>query len=156
MDPDPQPAQTTTPRPPRWGLGDFALGLVSGFTLSGLTGSLWMAVTGSSEGLGSKAASQVGFWTGMVFVVLVASRLKGSGRLSEDFGFRARWPDLGIGVVVALVVQLLVLPGVALALRPLLGDPEVSQPVRDLLDEAQGAAYFGLIASVAVGAPLVE
>jgi membrane protease YdiL (CAAX protease family) len=49
-----------------------------------------------------------------------------------------------------------VLPGIAYLMRPLLGEPEVSGPVQDLLDKSQGLAFAGLILSVAVGAPLVE
>ncbi|HJV09715.1 MAG TPA: CPBP family intramembrane glutamic endopeptidase, partial [Acidimicrobiales bacterium] len=56
----------------------------------------------------------------------------------------------------ALAVQLLLLPTIAYLLRPLLGEPEVSGPVEDLLDKAQGPAFLGLVLSVAVGAPLVE
>jgi len=85
----------------------------------------------------------------------VASR-KGAGRLSSDFGLRFRWSDLGVGLLVALAVQLLVLPGIAFLLRPLLGEPEVSGPVEDLLDKAQGLAFVVLLLSVCVGAPLVE
>ena len=53
-------------------------------------------------------------------------------------------------------VQLLVLPGVGFLLRPLLGQPEVSGPVEELLDRSQGLAFLGLLLSVGVGAPLVE
>jgi membrane protease YdiL (CAAX protease family) len=144
-------------RPPRWGLGDFLVGVVGGYALASLVAALWFAVTGDEQlNLAGQAFSQVGLWTGMVGTMLVASRRKGAGRLSEDFGFRARWSDLGVGLVVALVAQLLVLPGIAFALRPLLGQPEVSGPVKDLLDKASGPAFIGLVLSVAVGAPLVE
>jgi len=87
---------------------------------------------------------------------VLASRRKGRGTLAADFGFRARWVDLGLGPAVAVAVQLLVLPLVGVLLRPLLGRPEVSGPVRDLLDKAGGAAFIGLVATVAVGAPIVE
>ncbi len=154
---EPQPAETTAPPAPRWGFGDFVLGLVAGYALASLMAAVWFAVSGDDElDLTGQALTQIGLWTGMVGCVVLASRRKGAGRLSEDFGFRGRWSDLGLGALVALAVQLLVLPAVALLLRPLLGEPEVSGPVRDLLDQAQGPAYLGLIASVAVGAPIVE
>ncbi len=158
MDPDLQPTQTATPRPPRWGLGDFLVGLVSGYALATLLGAVWLAVSGDDDelDLAGQALTQIGLWTGMVGACVVASRRKGAGRLGEDFGFHARWWDVGLGVVVALAVQVLLLPGLALLLRPLLGEPEVSGPVRELLDEARGPAYAGLIASVAIGAPIVE
>ena len=155
---DPQLAETETPRPPRWGLGDFFLGLLSGYALASLMAALWYAVSGDDEDidLAGQALTQIGLWTGMVGSVVLASRRKGAGRLSEDFGFRGRWPDLALGVVVAFAVQLVLLPAVAFVLRPLLGEPEVSGPVRDMLDEARGPAFFVLVASVAVGAPIVE
>lgn len=143
--------------PPRWGLGDFLVGLVGGYALATLIASLWFSFTGDEElDLAGQAFSQVGLWTGMVGAAVVASHRKGAGTLSRDFGFRLRWPDLGVGVLVALAVQLLVLPGIAFLLRPLLGEPEVSGPVQDLLDKSQGPAFLGLVLSVAVGAPLVE
>ena len=148
---------TTTPAPPRWGLGDLVLGLVAGYALASLMAGVWFAVSGDEElGLAGQAFTQVGLWTGMVGAVVLASRRKGAGRLGDDFGFRARWSDLVLGALVALAVQLLVLPGLAFLLRPLLGKPEVSGPVRDLLDKAQGPAFLGLVVSVAVGAPIVE
>lgn len=150
-------AVETRPRPPRWGLGDFVVGLVGGWALASLVAVLWFEITGEEDlDLTGQALSQIGLWTGMVGASLAASRKKGAGRLSEDFGFRARWPDLGIGVLVAVAVQLLVLPAIAFLLRPLLGEPEVSGPVQDLLDNARGLAFVGLILSVSVGAPLVE
>ena len=152
---EPQPAQTT--EVPRWGLGDFLLGLLTGYALASLMAAVWIGLSGDDDlDLAGQALTQIGLWTGMVGSVVLASRRKGAGRLSEDFGFKGRWSDLGLGIVVALAVQLLVLPAVALLLRPLLGDPEVSGPVRDLLDKAEGPAYLGLLASVALGAPIVE
>ncbi len=142
---------------PRWGLGDFLVGLVGGYALASLVAAVWFAASGDAElSLLGQAASQVGLWTGMVGSAWVASHRKGAGRLAEDFGFRARWPDLGIGAGVALSVQLLVLPAIAYLMRPLVGKPEVSGPVQDLLDKAHGPAFLGLVLSVAVGAPIVE
>jgi membrane protease YdiL (CAAX protease family) len=157
---EPQPVLPPPPaaaRPPRWGLGDFLVGVFGGYALASLVAAIWYAVSGDEElSLAGQAVSQIGLWTGMVGVTLVASRRKGAGTLAEDFGFRAKWSDIGLGVVVAIAVQLLVLPAIAYLLRPLLGEPEVSGPVQDLLDKSQGPAFAGLILSVAVGAPIVE
>jgi membrane protease YdiL (CAAX protease family) len=153
LPPPPAPA----PRPPRWGLGDFLVGVFGGYALASLIAGIWYAVSGDDElGLAGQAASQIGLWIGMVGAAVVASHRKGAGTLAEDFGLRGKWSDLGVGVLVALAVQLLVLPGIAYLMRPLLGEPEVSGPVQDLLDKSQGLAFAGLILSVAVGAPLVE
>ncbi|HEX2117548.1 MAG TPA: CPBP family intramembrane glutamic endopeptidase [Acidimicrobiales bacterium] len=155
---EPQPPQTTAPGAPRWGLGDFALGLFVGYALASLLAGVWFAVSGDDDELdiAGQALTQIGLWTGMVGAVVLASKRKGAGRLDEDFGFRAGWSDVGVGLAVALATQLVLLPAIALLLRPLLGEPEVSGPVRDLLDQSQGPAYLGLLASVAVGAPIVE
>ena len=159
MEPQPvlPPPPAPAPRPPRWGLGDFLVGVVGGYALASLIAGIWYAVSGDDElSLAGQAASQIGLWTGMVGAAVVASHRKGAGTLAEDFGLRGKWSDLGVGLLVALAVQLLVLPGIAYLLRPLLGEPEVSGPVQDLLDKSQGLAFAGLILSVAVGAPLVE
>lgn len=155
------PAEPATaaplPRQPRWGLGDFLVGLFGGYSLASLIAALWYAATGDEDlDLLGQAVSQAGLWTGMVGAAVMASRNKGAGHLSDDFGFRARWSDLGVGVLVALAVQLLLLPAIGLLLQPLLGEPEVSGPVQDLLDKSQGLAFIGLVLSVAVGAPIVE
>ena len=160
MPPDPplQPQRPDTDEaPPRWGLGDFLFGLVASYALASLAAGLWFAVAGGDKlDLAGQALSQIGLWTGMVGAVLLASRRKGAGRLADDFGFRIQWTDVGIGLAVAFAVQLFVLPGIALLLQPLLGKPEVSGPVRDLIDQSHGPAYVGLVASVALGAPIVE
>ncbi len=134
-----------------------ALGLFAGLALSSMLTALWLAASGDTElDLTGQALSQVGLWTGLVGATVLASRRKGAGSLRADFGFRARWSDLGVGVAVAVAVQVVVLPLVGLLLRPFLGQPEVSGPVQDLMDKASGPAFIGLIATVAVGAPLVE
>jgi uncharacterized protein len=153
LPPPPAPA----PRPPRWGLGDFLVGVFGGYALASLVAAIWYAVSGDQElSLAGQALSQIGLWTGMVGAAVVASHRKGAGTLAEDFGLKGKWSDLALGVVVAVGVQLLVLPAIAYLLRPLLGEPEVSGPVQDLLDKSHGLAFAGLILSVAVGAPIVE
>jgi membrane protease YdiL (CAAX protease family) len=133
------------------------LGFFSGIALSTIATGIWFGITGDDElDLVGQALGQLGLWTGMVGAAVLASRRKGAGSLAADFGFRGRWLDLGTGVVVALACQLLVLPGIALLLRPLVGEPEVSGPVQELVDKSQGLAYIGLLLSVAVGAPIVE
>jgi membrane protease YdiL (CAAX protease family) len=152
----PEPEQPPV-RAPRWGLGDFVVGVIGGYALASLCAVAWLAATHEEElSLAGQAFSQIGLWTGMVGTALVASRRKGAGRLRDDFGFFARWPDVGIGLVVAVAAQVVVLPAIAFLLRPLVGQPEVSGPVEDLLDKAKGLAFAGLILSVAVGAPIVE
>ena len=159
MEPQPvlPPPPAPAPRPPGWGLGDFLVGVFGGYALASLVAALWYAVSGDDElNLAGQGFSQIGLWTGMVGAAVMASHRKGAGTLAEDFGLKGKWSDIGLGLVVALGVQLLVLPAIAYLLRPLLGEPEVSGPVQELLDKSQGLAFAGLILSVAVGAPIVE
>ncbi len=143
--------------PPRWGLGDVIVGLVVGLVLSSMLAGVWLGITGDEElSLGGKAFSQMGLWIGLVGSVLLATRRKGSGNLTRDFGWAFRPIDLALGIGVGIGAQLIIIPGVAILLRPLLGKPEVSGPVRKLVDEANGPALVGLILIAVVGAPLVE
>jgi membrane protease YdiL (CAAX protease family) len=157
---DPQDANggpVGIPVQPRWGLGDAALGFFLAIVLATVLGSLWQAVFGGSDdGLGARTAGQVGLWTGLVGMALLASRRKGYGTLAEDFGFTAKWPDLGIGIGAALASWLLLVPLVALALRPIFGHPDVSKPVHDLVDQASGSKAIVLVLVAVVCAPLVE
>lgn len=156
---DPHPGATAPPPAApvrRWGLGDVLLGILVGLSLSSLFASIWLGVTGDREGLGTRTASQLGLWLGLAGVVVLAARRKGSGRVADDFGFRARWSDLGTGVAGALGAQFVVLPVAALLLVPVLGRPEVSGPVEDLVDRAAGPALAVLVLTTVVGAPLVE
>ena len=138
-------------------MGDVALGMLLGLCLSSLFASGWLAATGDDElGLGGRAVSQLGLWTGLVGVVVLAARRKGSGRVADDFGLRARWSDVGLGLGAAVGAQVLLIPLIALVLSPLLGQPEVSGPVQDLVDEARGPAFLALVLTAAVGAPVVE
>ena len=59
-------------------------------------------------------------------------------------------------MAVGIGAQLVIVPGVAILLRPLLGRPEVSGPVEKLIDEAHGGALVGLVLTAVVGAALVE
>jgi membrane protease YdiL (CAAX protease family) len=150
-------AQIDAGPPPRWGLGDVILGLVVGLFLSSVLAGVWMAFSHDQElSLGGMAFAQVGLWLGLVGSVVLATRRKGSGSLTLDFGWAFRRIDLAVGLGVGIGAQLVIVPGVALLLRPLLGQPEVSGPVRKLVDAANGPAVVGLILIAVVGAPLVE
>lgn len=157
---DPRPGGTAPPPAApvrRWGLADAALGMVVGLCLSSIFASAWLGLTGDRElGLGGRAVTQLGLWIGLVGAAVLAARRKGSGRVADDFGFRARWSDVGTGVAAALAAQVVVLPLVALLLIPLLGRPEVSGPVEDLVSDARGPAFAGLVLTAVIGAPIVE
>ena len=145
------------PVQPRWGLGDAAAAFVLAIVLASVVGSVWLAVFGGSkDGLGARTAGQVGLWVGLVGIAVLASRRKGYGTLAADFGFTARWSDLGVGVAGALVATFVVVPVVALALRPIFGHPNVSKPVQDLVQQASGPKALVLVLVAVVFAPLVE
>lgn len=95
-------------------------------------------------------------WTGFVGSCLWASRGKGSGRLAVDFGLRMRPLDTVSGVVVGVVAQAALVPLIALVLSPLVGRPDTSGPVNDLVESAHGFGLLGLALFVVVGAPVVE
>lgn len=132
-----------------------AVGVVAGLLLSGLLGSLWRAAGGAEESLAENAVLQIGLWTALVGTVVLAARRKGSGSVAVDFGFSARRADVPVGLAVGIGAQIL-LPVLALLLQPLLGDPDVSGPVEDLVDKADGPPFLGLILFTVIGAPVVE
>jgi membrane protease YdiL (CAAX protease family) len=153
----PTPAAPDVPRRARWGLGDAAAGMLAGLLLSSFVASIWLGVTGDEQlTLGGLAVSQLGLWTGLGGSVLWASRRKGTGDLGEDFGWRLRPVDLLVGLLCAVVAHLFLDQVLARLLGPLLGDPDVSEPVEELVDSAKGLRIVGLLAFVSVGAPVVE
>ncbi|MFN2608697.1 MAG: lysostaphin resistance A-like protein [Acidimicrobiales bacterium] len=142
---------------PRWGMGDAALGIVVGVLLSSVVASAWLAASGGTDlSLGGQALSEIGLWVGLVGAPLWASWRKGAGRLSEDFGLRLRAPDLAVGVVVGVLGQALLVPVVAFLVSPLVGHPDTSGPVNDLVSGAHGVGLAGVVAFVVLGAPMVE
>jgi len=132
-----------------------AAGLAGGIVLSGVAGSVWRGAGGAEESLAENAVLQLALWTALVGVVVMAARRKGAGSVVTDFGFALRPGDLAIGVAAGVASQLL-LPVVAVLLRPLVGAPDISGPVKDLVDRAHGVAFVGLFLFTVVGAPVVE
>jgi len=142
---------------PRWGLGEAILGFLLGLVLSSLFASIWVGGDADKElSLGGQAFASVGLWIGLVGAAVYSARRKGSGSLRKDFGLEVRPVDLPVGAVAGVAAQVVLVPVVALILRPLLGTPDVSGPVEDLVEGAEGVAVAGLFLLVAVGAPLVE
>src|SRR4051812_6023269 len=114
--------------PPRWGLGDAAVGFVLGFVVSSI------AFTALAHGLGYTtrevadnrlplwvlALSYPLLWLGFVAVPIWASRSKGRG-IVADFGARIRWIDVPLGIAAGLVAQFVVVPLVSLPVLLLSG-----------------------------------
>lgn len=143
---------------PRWGLGDAIAGFVAGLVLSVTVASIWLSAHPGAEhvSLGGQGLATLGLWTGLFGSVWWASRRKGAGSLGDDFGFALRPLDVPVGVVAGVLAQVVLLPGIALLMRPLIGNPDVSGPAKDLVNSAHGVGVVLLVLSVAVGAPLVE
>ena len=143
--------------PPRWGLGDAAVGFLVGLVLSNLLAGIWLSASGEDDlSLGGLGFTQLGLWIGLVGACLYASHRKGSGRLAVDFGLAFRPVDAALGLAGGVVAQFVLLPVVALLLRPLVGDPDVSGPARELADKAQGLGIVGLVVAVVIITPIVE
>lgn len=157
MAPDGEQPRAEAPAPPRWGLADVAGGFLVGLLLSSVLASIWIGATGDDDlDLAGQGLAQIGFWAGLVGSVVFASRRKGAGRLDVDFGFRARPVDLAVGVVAGLLAHRVLLYIVALVMRPLVGEPDVSGPSEDLFDSAHGVEIVFVVLFVVVGAAVVE
>ena len=155
--PAPSEPPPAGPVPFRPGAGPVVGGIVVGLVLSSLVGNVVVAATGDRElGLGGRALVALGLWAGLVGAAVLASRRKGSGSLGADLGLRIRPVDGPLGVGAGLVSQVVVVPLVALLLRPVLGRPDVETPARELLTSATGPGLLILVMMVLLGAPLVE
>ncbi len=106
----------------------------------------WVIVTGL-----------VGVWIGFVGAVVLASRLRGTGRVAHDMGLRFRPWDLLLGPVVGVASQLLI-PVLYLPLDPLVPNlaHRLSEPAKHLTGGFPGAdlAVIGVLTVVVV--PVVE
>jgi membrane protease YdiL (CAAX protease family) len=130
---------------------------VVGFVCSNLLAGIWLSASGAEElSLGGMALGQVGLWVGLIGAPLVASRYKGSGRLSVDFGLRARPIDAAIGFGGGLAAQFVLLPIIALLLSPFVGHPDVSGQARELSDKADGIGVVALVIAIVVVTPVAE
>lgn len=160
-EPHPEPGQA----PPRWGLGDVVLGFLVGFVLATLGAAAWVSATHvpvvngqPRSNLGSVLVSLGGLWIGLAGAAVWASRLKGTGRLAQDFGLRLRpWPDIPLGLAVGLGAQFLItvlyLPAGDLVSHL---QQRLSQPGQQLTSTAHGPWLVLLGAFVIVGSPVVE
>lgn len=154
---EPVPASPPPPSAPRWGMGDVAIGLAVGFLVSQLVLGVWIGLSGDDEqSLGMLVVSLLGLWLGLGGTVLFASRRKGAGSLEADFGLRVEKSDIGLGLAVGVLSQLVVVPLLYLPLHLLGADLDVSEKARETTDLAGGAGIAVLAVAIVVGAPLVE
>jgi membrane protease YdiL (CAAX protease family) len=144
--------------PPRWGIGDVALGLLA-WVIASIVFAIpaIVASDGSGEITGIWAVvALAGSWTGMVGWVLYASRRKGSGTLARDFGFRFRWIDPLVGLAAGFVT--LVVTGVAARLIGNLAGEAPADNTEAIFGGQEGNSVGLVLLGIgaAIGAPIVE
>jgi len=144
-----------------WGLGDVAVGILASQFLAAVCTVVAMGVAGwsslSDVPMWGLALLQVPLWAGWVGALVVAGR-KGRGVVAE-FGVRAEWLDVPVGLAAGVLLQLVVLPLVYLPVLALLGKDtdDLSRPAKELAGRADGGVgWFLLLVLVGIGAPVVE
>ena len=138
----PDPVDPAAGTVPRWGLGDVLAGIALANLLLVVSQVVAYSIGGWTEmaqvPLWAVALLQIPMWVGWIIVVVWAARTKGNGVVA-DFGLRARWPDLPVGVALGLVVQLAVLPAIYWPILRLIGqtNEDLARPAQALADKAQ-------------------
>lgn len=130
-------------------------GYLTAVLLGGFGSAVGASLTGDPEGAGALLIGQVGFWAGLLAASLAARRLTTVcvvGGLGEEW----RWRDLGPGVAVGAITQLVLLPLLYLPLTPFVDADELAAPAEDLLDRVSGGAVVAMGVGVVVIAPIVE
>lgn len=140
-------------------------GFAAGLLLSAVTASVAEAATGYRPSGGGPlpvavtAANLVGLWAGLVGAAVWWSRTRGSGRLSDDLGFRiGAWWDVPAGAALGVAAQY----ALVLLYRPFEQlNHNLTRQLGQPTQRTVGAAHTPLTAAVlllflAVGAPLVE
>jgi membrane protease YdiL (CAAX protease family) len=100
----------------------------------------------------------VGLWVGFVGAALLASRTRGSGSLSRDFGLEIHRWDVVVGPVVGLGGQLVVLRLLYLPLEHVIPhlDNKLSQPAKHLTAGFPGSDLTLIAVLTVVIVPVVE
>ena len=144
-----------------WGLGDVAAGIVAAQFLAAVATVVAMGLAGwrssSDVPMWGLALLQLPMWAGWIGALVVAGR-KGDGIVPE-FGFRAEWLDVPVGLAVGVLLQVVVLPLVYLPVLALMGkdNDDLSRPARELAGRAHGSlGWVLLLLLVGIGAPVVE
>lgn len=105
-------------------------------------------------------ANVCGLWVGLVAASVYASRRRGTGSLSRDFGWRiGAWWELPAGAAVGLACQYGLIPLLYLPFESF--DHSLSHQLSEPVNRDTGAAHtvpalIVLLVFLAIGAPLVE
>jgi uncharacterized protein len=172
-------------RPPRWGLGDVAVGFVAGELLSIVAYLVASAIThpasGGPVGMGAafgqvaghlatgsapvvnapmplwlQAVVQIPLWACLLGVPIVATITKGNGPV-RDLGLRVKAIDVPVGLAIGVAAQLVLVPLVYWPILHLIGNQDVSEAARKLTDRATDPlSIVMLLLIVGVGAPVAE
>ena len=149
------PEQDVAPTP-RWGLGDAGIAFAAGLLGTLLTTGFYVAVTGREEGTGLIAWSLVGLWAGFGLVTLRASRRKGTGSLATDFGLRIEPRDIGLGIVVGLLAQFVLVNGIVTLFHLIHSGIDVGRQAKEVTGDAKGTTLLYLAPFLCAGAPFFE
>ncbi len=144
------------PAPP----GPKGVGLaIAGYVLGiALGGAIHLAMAAADYPGGRTVAlvfSQFGLWAGLLGACVYVSRVRGTGSLADDFGWRFRRIDVGLGLAGSLVAR--VMAAVIVSPVPVVFR-HVRAPDRDVFERVTNspAEWIVLIAIVCIGAPLIE
>lgn len=93
-------------REPRWGLVDVFAGIIAFVLLSSIAALVVrQPAVITSPWLAFGVQQVIGGWLPLVAVVLIASRLRGRGRLRDDFGLRFEPLDIAIGILAGILLR---------------------------------------------------
>jgi membrane protease YdiL (CAAX protease family) len=144
-----------------------ALGFLGGQVLAALLAAVAAAIAGQYHQLTalSKLAEPptwfvmstlLGLWGGFLGAGVLASRLRGTSRLTTDLGLRFRWIDvlgIPIGIAGQYLVALMYVP-----IKPHVHDfsQRFSAPAQRLTGGSHGPGYAVIVIATVVGAPFFE
>lgn len=149
--------KSVTVQPPRWGLGDVAIGFILSQVLALMAASLYLAVTDAQRAsVAVLIVSQPALWVGLGLTPVWASRRKGSSSLAKDFGLSLRRQDVGVGIIAGLLSQFVLIPLLYVPFRSLLEGRDLEGDAQRIAKMAEPAELAVLAVLFVVGAPLVE
>lgn len=132
------------------------------FFFSFLTAAVGIAVgvaIGGDESYAVTCGSLIGLWCGLIPGTLLISKVRGTGNIVADFRLRFSFPSDLWGVAVGLGCQLIGLPVIYRVIDALSSEDvikKLSEPAKDLTDNAHGAGFFVMAILLVIGAPVVE
>jgi uncharacterized protein len=102
------------------------------------------------------AIGQVPLWLALTGVTIFVSREWGTGRFRDDYGLRFRRFDI-IGVPIGIVLQVVFVPALYWALRPVLDSTKLEDSAKAITEKGRSSiGVVLLVVLLVVGAPLVE